>query len=270
MTTVYVPKGKAREYSPFALNIYEGCDHGCFYCYVPSIKSAFDRNYIHENVKLRSGILQSLKSDLKKFQYSEQVLLSFTGDVFCNNQNIEVNKSVLNLLFENKISTAILTKGGLRAIPYFDIISKFGKNIKIGATLTFDNDKHSLQYEIGASPTSERIQMLEYYFNKGVQTWVSVEPVLNHKQSINLIKNTLHCVSHYKVGKINHNKEIENKINWNEFLIEAVEILRNAKKPFYIKEDLRNFANGFYLSPEEIDMDFLNVPKFEKLKTELF
>ena len=31
----------------------------------------------------------------------------------------------------------------------------------------------------------------------------------------------------------------------------------------YIKEDLRKFANGFLLTEKEIDMDYLNVPKFK-------
>lgn len=266
MTTIYIPKGKAREYSTLALNLYEGCDHGCFYCYVPKIKNAFDKNYIHSEVKLRNGILSSLKTDLKQFSNCEQVLLSFTGDIFCNKENIEINKQILNLLFENKICIAILTKGGLRAEKYIQEIKKFGIHSKIGATLTFDNDKHSLQYETGAAPTSERINMLEFFHDSGVQTWVSMEPVLNHKQSVNLIKSTLHCVDHYKIGKLNHNKNIENKINWNSFLIEVVEILRSENKPFYIKEDLRAFANGFYLSENETNMDFLNVKPFEKNK----
>ena len=263
MITIYTPKGKAREYSPLALNIYEGCDHACFYCYVPNIKKAFDKNYNHSLVKIRNGILESLKKDAKKFQYSEQVLLSFTGDIFCNNQNISLNKSILSILLENKISVAILTKGGSRALEYIDIISKFGKNIKIGTTLTFDNEKHSLEYEPGAATTHERIEMLKVFNSQGITTWISIEPVLNHKQSINLIKNTLSFVDHYKIGKLNHYPEIEKKINWNEFLIESVSILRNANKEFYIKEDLRKFANGFILSEKETYMDYLNVPKFK-------
>ncbi len=34
---IYVPKGRAREYSPLALNLYRGCEHRCSYCYCPRI-----------------------------------------------------------------------------------------------------------------------------------------------------------------------------------------------------------------------------------------
>ena len=38
MSIIYQPKGKAREYSPLAANLYLGCNHGCKYCYAPSIR----------------------------------------------------------------------------------------------------------------------------------------------------------------------------------------------------------------------------------------
>ena len=62
MQTIYEPKGKAREYSPLALNLYDGCDHGCKYCYVPKIKQRFKPAYDHESVRPRSNIIENLKT----------------------------------------------------------------------------------------------------------------------------------------------------------------------------------------------------------------
>ena len=43
MSIIYEPKGKAREYSPLAVNLYRGCSHGCLYCYANSSAVAVAR-----------------------------------------------------------------------------------------------------------------------------------------------------------------------------------------------------------------------------------
>lgn len=37
MKPIYEPKGKAKEYGDYALNIYTGCPHRCYYCFAPSV-----------------------------------------------------------------------------------------------------------------------------------------------------------------------------------------------------------------------------------------
>ncbi|MFZ5453843.1 MAG: hypothetical protein ACOZF2_18480 [Thermodesulfobacteriota bacterium] len=35
MAIIYEPRGKAREYSPLAANLYRGYAHACVYCFAP-------------------------------------------------------------------------------------------------------------------------------------------------------------------------------------------------------------------------------------------
>jgi DNA repair photolyase len=37
LKTIYKPRGRAKEYSEYALTIYNGCDFGCKYCFVPNV-----------------------------------------------------------------------------------------------------------------------------------------------------------------------------------------------------------------------------------------
>ena len=61
MSIIYEPTGKAREYSPLAANFYDGCDHGCKYCYAPGIRRKERIDY-RDNVRPRSDIVKFVTS----------------------------------------------------------------------------------------------------------------------------------------------------------------------------------------------------------------
>lgn len=260
MSKIYEPNGAAREYSPLALNYYKGCDHGCKYCYVPGIMRKIQDDYDHSHVIQRETFDSISKSAAHFNGTDKQVLLSFTGDPYCNfNTEAGFTRQVLEILLENKIPVAILTKGGNRCLADLDLFKQFGKRIKVGATLTFDNDHHSLQNEPGAATPTERLEALKTLHDNGITTWVSMEPVVFPDQSLNMIKRSLAFVDHYKIGKLNHYKNYELTIDWSKFLNDSVTILRSANKLFYVKNDLAKFKNGTVLNDFERDMNFLNL-----------
>ena len=260
MSIIYQPRGRAREYSPYALNIYMGCTHKCKYCYAPScIQKAREQYY--ESPAPRKNIVETLKKEFSKgISIKEQVLLSFVGDVYCETlDNNETTREVLEILLQNKVPVAVLTKGGERCLKDIDLFKKFGKHIQIGTTLTFDNDKDSLEWESGAALPEERIETLRELKREGIKTFASFEPVIVPDQSINLIESTLDCVDVYKIGKINNYQGIDKTINWDAFLKYVVATLREAEKDFYVKHDLRLACPGIKLYGNEVLSDEHNV-----------
>lgn len=264
MSIIYTPQGKAREYSPLALNHYKGCDHGCTYCYVPEMMKRFRSDYVHGKVEPRPGVILQLRREIHKFYNSKHpVLLSFTCDPYCKaNDQYKLTSKVLEILLENKIPVSILTKGGSRCLQDIDIFKRFGENIQIGATLTFipfSNGPLNQLYEPNASWPHDRCLTLLELKRNGIRTWASFEPVINPVWTISLIDEIIPFVDIYKIGKFNHNPELESKIDWAKFLKEVVKKLRYLNKPFYIKKDLAKFDEDKILTREEKDMDFLNL-----------
>jgi len=258
MCKIYEPAGRAREYSPLALNYFKGCDHGCVYCYVPNMLGRFNADYKHEQV-VSPKDFNDLEISAKKLQGCDtQILLSFTGDPYCNAENGETAK-VLEILNRYGHKVAILTKNPEKALRDIDIIKAFDRRIKIGTTLTFDNDIDSKKWESGASSPESRISGIKEFARLGVTTWVSFEPVIIPNQSLNILKQVVTFVDHVKIGKINNYKGIDKKIDWARFIFEAVRICRDNKMKFYIKRDLQAFNNGVYLSGNETNMDYLNL-----------
>ncbi len=268
MSIIYEPKGKAREYSPLAANIYEGCNHGCIYCYAPLIRYKKREDYI--NVAPRRSVLYELEKDCKRFCLSnKEVLLTFMSDPYNGlNKELKLTREALKLFYKYKIPVSILTKSK-DVLSDLDVIKKFGKHIKVGMTLTFDNKEDSLNYEPKASLPAERINTLKTLKENDIITWASFEPVIKPSQSINMIGRTLQFVDVYKIGKINNYKGIDKKIDWNDFLVQACKVLRENKKPFYIKHDLRTIANEIKLYGNEVLMDEFALIPFER-ERELF
>ena len=257
---IYEPKGRAREYSPLALNYFKGCDHGCAYCYVPGMMTRFNADYKHNKVVAPSSFIE-LEKSAKKFQGCEkQILLSFTGDPYCNTENGET-RQVLEILLKYDHKVAILTKNPEKALKDGDLMLKFGDRIKIGTTLTFSQIADSKKWEPGALAPKKRIAALREFANQGVKTWASFEPVIIPYQSLVLIEYVADFIDHVKVGKLNNYKGIDKEIDWSLFLSNTVEVMRIAKMNdrFYIKKDLQAFNKGVHLSENETNEDYLNL-----------
>ena len=63
MNVIYEPKGRAREYSPLACNLYMGCTHGCKYCYAPACMHKKPEAW-HEAARARSeNVLKLFERD---------------------------------------------------------------------------------------------------------------------------------------------------------------------------------------------------------------
>lgn len=265
MPAIYEPKGAAREYSPLALNYIRGCDHGCVYCYVPIMMRAFDKNYVHSNVYIKEEavLLKEIERSAKKFHGSQkQVFLSFTTDPYSSfNRETKLTRRVLQILLDHKIPVSILSKGGMQVLEDIDIILQFGKNIQIGASLTFTNFEDSQKWEKHATMPAERFEALKTLHGHGVRTWASMEPVIYPEQSLEIMELTHEYVDAYKIGKLNHFKNHEKKFDWSHFLVDAVGIMRKHGKEFYIKKDLLAYRPAdLHLEPHEIDMDYLAIP----------
>ena len=255
MSHIYTPKGKAREYSPLALNVYTGCDHNCEYCYLKGIIGN------SRNPRPKKNLIDGLSKELDTTTINDQVLLSFLCDPYCHlDSELKLTRETLEILNKHNVPTAILTKGGNRIMRDQDLIKKFG-NIKVGATLTFNNDTDSKKWEENAALPSERLEMLKYFHSIGIKTFASFEPVIEPEQSLNLIKSTLGYIDQYKVGKWNHDKRAH-AIDWAKFGNEAVEILSSNNKDFYIKNDLACFIEG--LTEQETNHDALALKSYNK------
>ncbi len=124
MSIVYEPRGKAREYSDLAVNLYTGCSHACRYCYCPAImRKTVDAWAI--DPQPRKAILRELERDAKKLRGDpREILLSFMSDPYDSDDATRLTREALHLLEEYDLRVQVLTKGALRSTHDFDLLSR--------------------------------------------------------------------------------------------------------------------------------------------------
>lgn len=132
----------------------------------------------------------------------------------------------------------VLTKAGTRAVRDFDILARNGW--KFGSTITGHSVDYLAYFEPHTKAYSDRKAAILEARKAGIFTWVSLEPVINAVESLSVLLDLLPHVDYWKIGKLNHNPEIENKVDWADFLSRAQEIL--GDRPYLIKKDLRAAA----------------------------
>jgi DNA repair photolyase len=236
---LYEPRGKAREYSPLAANLYSGCSHQCEYCYAPATLHITKEKF-HESSP-REDILNKIEKDARKLQLVREtgpVLLCFTCDPYQPiDDQYHLTRKAIQLLHSHNINVMLLTKGGQRAERDFDLLTC---NDWFGVTLTNLNDDLSLQWEPGAALPEGRINGLYRAHEKGIKTWVSLEPVLYPEVALEIIKQTHSFVDKFKVGILNYHPHSQD-IDWHKFAVDVRDLLTELKCDYYLKNDLRQW-----------------------------
>ncbi len=95
-------------------------------------------------------------------------------------------------------------------------------------------------WEPNAASIADRIGAIKTAHEKGIKTWVSMEPVIDPAQAIALVKALNPVVNHWKVGKLNYNKGVCDKVDWPGFKADITSILDGLGADYYLKNSLRN------------------------------
>lgn len=244
---IYETHGRAREYFELAANLYAGCTHACVYCFGSDVLHINPGDYFRRAFP-RPNCLESLKADaarLAKRGEKRHILLSFVTDPYQPAEdNYHLTRSAITILHEAGLAVAILTKGGYRATLDFDLL---GPDDLFGTTLTFIDPRRSKAWEPGAALPIDRMLSLDAAHGRWIPTWVSLEPVIDAAETLQLIETTARFVDHYKVGTLNYANRLprdfaQPRTNWKNFARNVQILLDRLGKPYYLKRDLAKYV----------------------------
>lgn len=239
MPVIYTPRGMALEYAPLACNLYRGCQHGCTYCYAPNCLY-MPRDRFHSSAEPRPGVIAALRKEAPKYRGTDQrLLLCFTCDPYQPAEEEHgITRQALEVLVEHDIPLQVLTKGGLRATRDFDLLQ--AGDGWFATSLVFLDDADRAYWEPGAASVQSRIAAIEQAHDLGLHTWVSVEPVVDPRQALELIRELTPVVDGFKVGRLNHHP-LATQIDWRAFTVDLVDVLEATGREYLIKDSLQPY-----------------------------
>lgn len=224
MKPIYEPKGAAKEYGDYAINIYTGCPHGCFYCFAPSVLRK-DREAFHAAVKPRENIVEETRKQVERESITGRMVhLCFTCDPYPKGYDTTPTREIIRAIKDHGNNVQILTKGDGRRD--FDLLDE---NDWYGITLDGIGN--------GTNPLwRARVDSLAEAHNRGLNTWVSFEPVTNEREFFINLHLVASIVDKVKIGKLNYHPS---PIIWGDFGRKAEELCKKMGLDYYIKDSLR-------------------------------
>lgn len=219
MKPIYEPKGAAKEYGDYALNIYTGCPHRCYYCFAPNVLHR-GREQFHSDVRPRENIVEETIKQLEREQITGKLIhLCFTCDPYPTGYDTSTTREIIKVLKAAGNHVQILTKGnGSRD---FDLLD--------------ENDWYGITYD-GLYSQIDLFFDVETARARGVRTWCSFEPVINPNAVLDCIKTYADIFDKVKIGKLNYHQSY---IDWAKFGADAEALCKKLGLDYYIKDSLR-------------------------------
>jgi hypothetical protein len=172
-------------------------------------------------------------------------MFSFTTDVY-NPFDTSITRPAIEILIEHGLAFCVLTKAGTRAWCDHDLYRPHRD--AFASTLTSLDECFSKKWERNAAPPSDRIKALKAFHERGIFTWVSLEPTLDTEASLAIVKATHSFVDLYKVGRVNY-LPMTKTTDWGDYTLRMIDEFHRVGARHYIKKDLQPFLPLGYPNP---------------------
>lgn len=216
-------------------------------CYVPNVLR-MSRAEFDAGANGRPDFIRALRKDAAKYQaagITGQVMLSFTTDPY-HPGDTALTTQTLESLQEYGLGICTLTKGGTRALRDINLFRP-GRDA-FASTLTSLDDAFSRKWERAAALPGDRLAALKAFRERGIFTWVSLEPTLDVESSLAIVEATHGFVDLYKVGRVNY-LPMTKTTDWRSYTLRMTESLQRLGKRHYIKADLQKYLPAGYHNP---------------------
>jgi len=164
----------------YAVNCYAGCEHGCVYCYARfATRFSHPREQWGSFVDVKVNAPLVLAREVKRRRVGRVFLSSVCDGWQPGEASYGLTRRCLEILLRYRYPVSILTKSVLAGRD-FDLLASSKDNVEFGVTVTTLDEGLRQRIEPIASPSTERMALLEEAKSRGIRTYAFLGPVLPH------------------------------------------------------------------------------------------
>lgn len=213
-----------QEWAAKNINIVSGCSNNCKYCYARAMAIRFKRETSdswknEKNLKSVDGMRIAHVDGKIMFPSSHDITPS----------NIDLSIATIGKVLDKDNNLLIVSK------PHIDCIKRicndfqdYKKQILFRFTIGSASNETLGFWESDAPLYEERIESLKYAYNKGFETSISCEPMLDNRISVVIEEVLPYVTDSIWVGKMNrlHGRLKQNGFSDDETLAKAKQLLK--------------------------------------------
>ncbi len=181
----------------YSLNPYQGCEHGCCYCYARPTHNYWGYSSgddFEQKIFIKTNALEILKKELCARNYRVKPIM-LSGNTDCYQpaeKKFKITRSILQLMLEWNHPVMLITKNAL-ILRDLDILKSLSDKglCKVSISMTASDEALRRKMEPRASSIYTRLSTISRLHEAGIHTHVMVAPVIpgiNSNQISNILK----------------------------------------------------------------------------------
>lgn len=168
----------------YSLNPYQGCEHGCSYCYARPTHAYWGFNAgldFESKIMVKANAPELLRKKLLSKSWKGETIM-FSGNTDCYQpveKEMEITRELLKICLEHKQSVAIITKNDL-ILRDIDILEAMHAErlVQVAVSITTLNERLRREMEPRTSTAYNRMRIVQKLAEKHIPVSVMMAPVI--------------------------------------------------------------------------------------------
>ena len=187
---------------PWSMNPYQGCEHGCVYCYARNTHPywGFSAGLDFERkILVKRNAAELLENELKKKSWrAEPVMFAGNTDVYQPaERKFGITRACLEVFWKYRHPVSIITKNSL-ILRDLDLLKQLAAErlVHVAISITTLNDELRQFLEPRTASVKQRLRTVETLSAAGIPVFVMMAPIipgLNDHEILSLVKTVAAC-----------------------------------------------------------------------------